>query len=169
MKKTKRINNHSTYLSPLGPIDIVSDGEYLIHLNLPNQHPFTQPFQKFEDEVIALTKSWLDTYFSGIKPTINIPLKTSGTPFQQKVWSILLSIPYGSYLEYGQIAKRISPTMSSQAIGQAVSKNPLAIIIPCHRVLGKNNKLTGYQGGLALKKYLLNIENIFYQGEENEK
>ena len=83
-----------------------------------------------------------------------------GTAFQREVWKILQKIPYGMTRTYGEIAEEISPGMSAQAVGNAVGRNPLPIIVPCHRVLGKDGRLTGYRGGLEMKKYLLKTEGI---------
>ena len=102
---------------------------------------------------------WLDEYFRGNIPNPNIlPLSPAGTSFQRKVWDLLLTIPYGETTTYGTIAKTISLSMSAQAIGGAVSRNPISIIIPCHRCLGANGRLTGYAGGLSNKKWLLHHE-----------
>ena len=103
---------------------------------------------------------WLDDYFDGLNPRIDFELRPQGSEFRQKVWRILSDIPYGETMTYGEIASMISPTMSAQAVGGAVGANPIAIVIPCHRVLGKNGKLTGYAAGLERKIELLKIENI---------
>ena len=98
--------------------------------------------------------------FRGKNPQINFQLKPEGSKFRQKVWKILSEIPYGETLTYGEIASKISPNMSAQAVGGAVGHNPISILIPCHRVLGSDGKLTGYAAGLDKKIELLKIENI---------
>ena len=104
---------------------------------------------------------WLDRYFNGEKPKISeLSLAPRGSDFRQEVWKILCEIPYGQTLTYGQIASKISKTMSAQAVGGAVGHNPISILIPCHRVLGANGKLTGYAGGLDKKIELLKLEKI---------
>ena len=115
--------------------------------------------------IFELTFQWLDTYFNGKEPDFTPPLSLYGTPFQKMVWEILLTIPYGQTMTYGDIAKRIAEQkgiarMSAQAVGGAVGRNPISIIIPCHRVIGTNGSLTGYAGGIGKKIYLLNLEKI---------
>ena len=105
------------------------------------------------------TRRWLDLYIAaGEKPDSIPPLAPLGTPFQQRVWKILLTIPYGKTMSYGDIACLVSPTMSAQAVGGAVGRNPIAIIIPCHRVIGADGSLTGYGGGLERKRWMLELE-----------
>lgn len=105
-------------------------------------------------------KQWLDAYFDGQNREIDFPLDLKGTPFQIQVWSILLTIPYGETITYKEIAKRISPTMSCQAVGQAVGHNPISIVVPCHRVIATSGQLTGYAGGIEVKKWLLKHEGV---------
>jgi methylated-DNA-[protein]-cysteine S-methyltransferase len=105
------------------------------------------------------TRRWLDLYFAGKNPDFTPQLAPKGTPFQQRVWEILLTIPYGKTMSYGDVARQISPTMSAQAIGGAVGRNPIGIIIPCHRVIGADGSLTGYGGGLERKRWMLELEN----------
>ena len=108
--------------------------------------------------VFELTHKWLDLYFSGQIPDFTPHIKLLGSDFRKKVWSILLEIPYGNTMSYGEIAHRISPRMSAQAIGAAVGHNPISLIVPCHRVVGSNGSLTGYAGGLDKKLWLLDLE-----------
>lgn len=107
---------------------------------------------------------WLDHYFAGERPTVAPPLHPRGTAFQQKVWEELTTLPYGTTTTYGALAKRIGKVMgkqmSAQAVGQAVRHNPIAIIIPCHRVIGSDGKMTGYAHGISNKKRLLEIEGM---------
>lgn len=160
------MNYRSIYESPLGQIKIVSDGTYLTHLMLEGQNGYLKEFLDSEEKELPIfeeIKKWLDIYFSGEIPNQELKIKLLGTSFQKEVWDILLKIPYGSIMTYGDIAsiiasKRGIPKMSPQGVGQAVSKNPISIIVPCHRVIGSNNRLVGYQGGLTLKEKLLEIE-----------
>jgi methylated-DNA-[protein]-cysteine S-methyltransferase len=114
--------------------------------------------------VFADAKQWLDAYFAGKKPAISdLPLAPSGSDFRRGVWEILCEIPYGQVITYGDIAKKMAKrrrkkAMSSRAVGGAVGHNPISIIIPCHRVVGKNGSLTGYSGGVAIKAKLLEME-----------
>lgn len=145
------------YESPIGSLTIRSDGSAI------TQILFEQTDQDIKDTVIRRTKIWLDAYFAGKQPDPKeIPLNLQGTEFQKTVWHILRSIPYGKTMTYGQIAGMTERRMSAQAIGQAVGKNPIPIIVPCHRVLGANRKITGFSGGLEKKRFLLAHENILY-------
>lgn len=116
-------------------------------------------------EHVAKTRKWLDLYFSGKKPDFMPDITLLGSDFQKKVWRLLQEIPYGESISYGVLARRYQEryqvkAMSAQAIGQAVGANQLPIIIPCHRVLGSNNKITGFADGVDKKAYLLGIEQI---------
>ena len=111
-----------------------------------------------ETALILRTKQWLDCYFSGEQPEDDIPLSLSGTPFQLAVWKQLQRIPYGSLVTYGEIAAALGKPRVAQAVGQAVGANPVSVLIPCHRVIGKNGTLTGYDGGIENKKLLLRTE-----------
>lgn len=157
------------YSSPLGEIRLASDGENLIGLWLKGQKYFCdsvkgEEFQRGELPVFDKISMWLDQYFAKEKPPIgNLPLAPKGSWFRQEVWRLLCEIPYGETTTYGDIAKRMAvkmnrATMSAQAVGGAVSHNPISIIIPCHRVLGAGGKLTGYAGGLDKKIWLLEHE-----------
>ncbi len=153
------------YTSPIGKLLIVSDGEAICGVWFYGQKHFLSPIndeivQNDDLAIFSDVKKWFDDYFMGLNPEITFKLSPSGSDFRMKVWKILSEIPYGETLTYGEIASRISPTMSAQAVGGAVGHNPIAIIIPCHRVLGSNGKLTGYAGGIERKIELLKIENI---------
>ena len=113
--------------------------------------------------IFQTTKRWLDLYFHGEIPDFTPALRLSGTPFRKAVWEILLTIPYGRTMTYGEIADKIAeqkglPRMSAQAVGSAVGHNPISIIVPCHRVLGSDGSLTGYAGGVERKAALLALE-----------
>ena len=103
-------------------------------------------------------KKWLDDYFQGRFRAPKFYLAPEGTVFQKKVWQMLLEIPCGETATYGDLARKLGKTMSAQAVGQAVGKNPIAIVIPCHRVVGAKGQLTGYAWGVEKKKWLLNLE-----------
>lgn len=144
---------------------IVSDGEAICGAWFYGQKHFKSTIveKTIPDDDLAIfkqTKQWFEDYFNGLNPQINFKLKADGSQFRQKVWKILSEIPYGETLTYGEIASRISPNMSSQAVGGAVGHNPISILIPCHRVIGRDGKLTGYAAGLDKKIELLKIENI---------
>ena len=159
------------YDSPIGKLMLTSDGENLLGLWMEKQKYFGANISgevetKDSLPVFLKTKDWLTRYFKGEKLDINIlPLLTIGSVFQQEVWSILRSIPYGEVMTYGEIAKRIAKkngkiSMSAQAVGGAVGHNPISIIIPCHRVVGTNGSLTGFAGGIDKKIKLLELEKI---------
>ena len=148
------------YPSPVGNLKLVSNGKALVELSFLRDQSISN---KDIDPIIQQTITYLDAYFSGEKPKNLIPLQLEGTPFQKEVWDILLSVPYGSLLTYGEIAKRIAKKrkierMSSQAVGQAVGKNPICILVPCHRIIGANRQLTGFTGGMDIKIKLLELE-----------
>ena len=104
----------------------------------------------------------LQAYFAGQRTTFNVPLDLNGTPFQRAVWQILLQIPYGNSLSYGQVAEQLGKPKAVRAVGQAIGRNPCLVLVPCHRVLGKDRRLTGFSAGLELKKALLVLENISF-------
>ena len=116
-----------------------------------------------EELLLLRAQAWLDAYFRGENPTLDLPLEPEGTDFQKEVWQILLTIPYGGSMTYGEIAARLGRRMSAQAVGGAVGRNPIALMIPCHRVLGAKGALTGFGYGLERKKQLLNLEKIPYR------
>ena len=153
--------------TPLGEVRLRSDGESLTGLWFVGQVNDAKDVRDIEIKndlpIFRQVESWLEGYFSGKQTPIKIPLQPKGTIFQERVWQILQEIPYGETMPYGEIARIIAKekgvaTFSAQAVGQAVGKNPISILIPCHRVLGKNGALTGYAGGIHRKEELLNLE-----------
>ena len=153
------------YDSPLGILVLKSDGEALSSLCFADHYEGSDKNVFPEDHVLEETIYWLDAYFQGEDPGTTPKLKPQGTAFQERVWQILLTIPYGKTMSYGQIAEIIAEErgmkkMSAQAIGNAVGRNPIALIIPCHRVIGSDGSLTGYAAGLERKKKLLEREGI---------
>jgi methylated-DNA-[protein]-cysteine S-methyltransferase len=153
------------YSSPLGEMMIAGDSEAICGVWFCGQKHFpSSDFIRNDDlTIFGQVRKWLDDYFSGMDPEIDFKLKIEGSEFQLKVWRILQEIPYGETMTYGEIARRISPQMSAQAVGGAVGRNPISIIIPCHRVLGAKGKLTGYAGGIDRKMRLLDLENISWE------
>ena len=142
------------YDSPLGPIALTFDGEALTSLRfLDRASPLHTTHYPLHTKVLR----WLDLYFSGRQPDFLPPINLIGTPFQRRVWQALLEIPYGETTTYGELARRMG-CRSAQAVGQAVGKNPIAIIVPCHRVIGSDGSLTGYAYGIEKKQYLLQLE-----------
>ena len=156
----------SHYASPLGGMTLVSDGTALVGLYFDGQKYAAQGLDATRTQknllIFEEARRWLDVYFSGRKPDFMPALAPHGTAFQQSVWEILRTIPYGQTVTYGAIARRIEQNtgcrMSAQAVGGAVGRNPISILIPCHRVIGADGSLTGYAGGLDKKERLLQWE-----------
>ena len=153
--------------SPLGEVRLRSDGKSLTGLWFVGQVNDAKEHSDIEIKddlpIFGQVETWLESYFFGKQTPITFPLQPKGTIFQERVWKILQEIPYGETMTYGEIAQRIAKekgvaTYSAQAVGQAVGKNPISILIPCHRVLGKNGTLTGYAGGVYRKEQLLQLE-----------
>ena len=155
------MTHYTQMQTPLGQITIVEQDGSLCQI-----HWSEAPGNAVRDDsvpVLEHTKIWLQAYFDGKAPQSRAhPVLLRGTPFQNAVWRILRDIPYGETMTYGQIAKCICPIMSAQAVGQAVGANPLPIVIPCHRVLGKDGRITGFSAGLEKKRFLLKLEGIPY-------
>lgn len=163
--------------SPLGGMTMASDGEGLTGLWFDGQVYFGTALGKdpvrADLPVFQQTVSWLDLYFKGKKPDFMPLLHPAGSAFRQMVWNVLLTIPYGSTITYGEIAERIAHQkgmagMSAQAVGGAVGHNPISIIIPCHRVLGADGGLTGYAGGINKKRQLLLLEGGILQNQTRQ-
>ncbi|MDO5537390.1 MAG: methylated-DNA--[protein]-cysteine S-methyltransferase [Desulfovibrionaceae bacterium] len=155
------------YPSPLGDILLAADSEGLTGLWFEGHRHFGRGLSAdARDQEIPLlrdAKRWLDIYFSGREPDFAVPVHSAGTPFQLAVWRILLAIPYGRTMTYGEIAREFEkgedgPRMAAQAVGGAVGRNPVSIFVPCHRVVGANGSLTGYGGGIGRKARLLELE-----------
>lgn len=116
--------------------------------------------KKEETPLIKKTYQELEEFLTKKRKTFDIPIKANGTNFQKRVWEELLKIPYGKTVTYKEIAQRIGNPKASRAVGMANNKNPIVIIIPCHRVIGINNNLTGYSGGVEIKQKLLELERF---------
>ena len=140
--------------SPLGLLIVKSDGSSVTEISFSENDLQEQ----LSCEVLERCKSQLLDYFSGKIRFFDLPLKAEGTPFQQRVWAELMKIPFGETITYMELAVRLGDPKSIRAAGTANGRNPIAIIIPCHRVIGAGNKLTGYAGGIWRKKGLLELE-----------
>lgn len=169
------------YESPVGIMRMVSDGNAIIRLvfanhgdnstaynvdNLYNYQISDNTNAYCADSIFSRTAIQLDEYFAGVRKLFDVPIAPHGSSFQQAVWTELLKVDYGSTASYGEIAVRCEKSLghrtSPRAIGGAVGRNPIAIIVPCHRILGVDGSLTGFAAGLEIKKYLLDIEGIAY-------
>lgn len=157
------------YISPVGKILLCASNNGLKGLYFYNQKYFPNisllDAQHYENEIIYNTKKYLDDYFTGKNTSYNIPLEIEGTEFQKLVWAMLLKIPYGKTTTYYNIAVEVAKirclkSAPFQAVGNAIGHNKISILIPCHRVLGKNGSLKGYAAGIQVKKYLLGLEKV---------
>lgn len=156
-----------TYKTTLGKIQISANSDAVVGVNFQSdfasaaglQSVHSGNFLNQETALIKETFRQLSEYLEGKRKNFNIPIDTRGTDFQKKVWNELKKIPYGEVRSYKQIAKSIGNPKACRAVGSANNKNPTAVIIPCHRVIGTNGQLIGYAGGLKRKKFLLNLEN----------
>lgn len=155
------------FLSPLGGITLAGDGHALTGLWFDGQAHFPAGLYAQSEEkdlaVFAQARRWLERYFRGEIPEETPPLRPEGTVFQKEVWALLCTIPYGQTTTYGALARQLAQArglsaMSAQAVGGAVGRNPISLIIPCHRVIGARGALTGYAGGIEKKQWLLALE-----------
>ena len=147
--------------TPVGYIEITSTGQGVQSISIDHGQLLSRMDKKGSAESLAHAmeaKKQISAYFSGKNKTFSLNLDTNGTEFQRKVWNALRSIPFGETRSYGQIADAIGVPGGARAVGLANNRNPLAIVVPCHRVIGANGQLTGYRGGLEIKRWLLNHE-----------
>ena len=147
----------SQYESPIGTLWLTGYDGVLTSLS------FEEPREEYAPGDFRAVRYWLDDYFQGIPQKMDFRMDPAGTPFQKQIWEFLLEIPYGKTVTYGDLAQRAAKAvgkekMSAQAVGQAVGRNPIAILIPCHRCVGAKGKLTGYAYGIEKKKWLLSHE-----------
>ena len=146
--------------SPVGPLTLVAKDGVLSGLYMASQRhrPAAETFGVRATESFTAVIEQLAQYFAGERHDFDIPLTMTGTPFQRTVWTALSEIPYGETISYGQLADRIGRPTASRAVGLANGKNPISIIVPCHRVVGSSGDLTGYGGGIDRKRHLLEFE-----------
>jgi methylated-DNA-[protein]-cysteine S-methyltransferase len=153
--------NSCTIDSPLGPLQLLSDGGQLWAIHFPDQH--NGAADTLDDPVLQRARRQLQQYFAGSRRQFELPLAARGTAFQRQVWRALQHIPYGELRSYRDIALALGRPTASRAVGAANGRNPLPIVVPCHRVIGSNGQLTGYAGGLDLKHFLLDLEGAQLQ------
>jgi methylated-DNA-[protein]-cysteine S-methyltransferase len=144
--------------TPIGRIHIVVSDEALTHIYFPTDTWSEEYVRKPKHPLIVAAKKQLAEYFKGQRKTFDLPLDPEGTAFQKRAWNVLRKIPYGKTISYSEEAKRMKSPLSVRATGSANGKNPLPIIVPCHRVVAKNGALGGYSGGLSCKQFLLRLE-----------
>jgi methylated-DNA-[protein]-cysteine S-methyltransferase len=160
---------YTVYESPIQTLRLVSDGRSLTGLYMMSEkHLLTPQGDWVKDESVAPfseIKQQLTAYFAGTLNEFELPLQMQGTAFQQRVWEALKSIPYSATLSYGELAQQIGQPKASRAVGLANGRNPISIVVPCHRVIGANGKLTGYGGGIERKQWLLNHERLMRRNQ----
>ncbi|HVT11301.1 MAG TPA: methylated-DNA--[protein]-cysteine S-methyltransferase [Fimbriimonadaceae bacterium] len=152
---------YDTFDSPIGTLLATSDGESLTGIYMENHKggPKIGPGWRREPDRFADIRRQLADYFAGRRQVFDLPLALIGTPFQKQVWDELLAIPFGETTTYGTIARKLGEPNASRAVGAAVGKNPISIVVPCHRVLGSSGAITGFAGGLDRKRRLLDLES----------
>lgn len=151
---------YRTIDSPLGPLTLAGSGSTLMHLRMDEQshEPDRSGWQPADEGAFSDVVEQLDAYFAGTLTDFDVPLELGGTEFQRRVWAALRSIPYGETRTYGEIAEQIGSPAASRAVGLANGRNPVSIIVPCHRVIGAAGAMTGYGGGIDRKKMLIELE-----------
>ena len=155
--------SHVVVDSPIGPLTAVAEGDALICLYMDDQQYLPDP-DRFgpadpgDSVVLKETERQLAEYFAGERTEFDLPLAAEGTPFQRRVWAALCDIPYGETISYGELARLVDRPEAARAVGAANGQNPIAIVVPCHRVIGADGSLTGYAGGLDAKRALLEHE-----------
>jgi methylated-DNA-[protein]-cysteine S-methyltransferase len=148
---------YTTWHSPLGQLLLAGDEHALWALHLPNRHARGHGWMSAE-EPFARAVEQLEEYFAGQRTAFDLPLAASGSPFEEAVWGAVAAIPYGETRSYGEVARAVGRPDRARAVGSANARNPVAIIVPCHRVIGSDGSLTGYGGGLERKRALLELE-----------
>ena len=149
---------YSTLTTPIGELLLIADADgALTAVHLPGRHGSTAGMQR-DDALLEPARLQLTEYFAGERTAFDLPLRPAGAPFQLRVWQKLATIPYGETTSYGEIAAELGHPTASRAVGAANGRNPIAIVVPCHRVIGANGSLTGYAGGLECKRALLDLE-----------
>jgi len=154
------MKNAFFYSTSVGKIGIADNGEAITNLHFGGEEA-PQGVNVKETALIREAAAQLNDYLAGKRKLFDVPLAMEGTPFQQAVWKALIAIPYGETRSYGQIAESIGRPKACRAVGMANNKNPIAVFVPCHRVIGANGRLVGYAGGLGIKEKLLNMEKQF--------
>lgn len=151
---------HTVLDSPIGPLTLVGQGGAIVGLFMDGGRHLPEPgwYGSRDPAGFDVAARQLDEYFAGRRTDFDLPLRPGGTDFQRQVWTALLTVPYAETLSYGDIARRIGQPRASRAVGLANGRNPISIIVPCHRVIGANGSLTGYGGGLDRKRHLLALE-----------
>jgi methylated-DNA-[protein]-cysteine S-methyltransferase len=160
---------YSVVASPIGELVLTSDGEALTGLHMPLRHgkPVGAPAAgwKRDEKALREVREQLRQYFAGERCSFDLPLRMAGTPFQRMVWQGLLEIPFGATWSYAELARHVGRPGASRAVGAANGRNPIGIVVPCHRVIGSDGTLTGYGGGVDRKEFLLELEASVLGGD----
>lgn len=159
---------HRRIESPAGPLIIAADGSGLRHIEFhQNRHPADRgDWQGGDNDLLQATEAQLHEYFDGKRRTFDLPLAPHGTDFQREVWQALARIPYGTTISYADLAQRVGKPTATRAVGAANGRNPLPIVLPCHRVIGADGTLTGFGGGLPVKELLLRLEGAMPEPQQ---
>ena len=169
MKQNITSSFFSSLTTPIGELGIFADNNKIYRIEfvdtVKNKNLINTNEHK-ENHLTVLAKQQLEQYFSAKRVVFDLPLAPQGTPFRQQTWQALQKIPYGETRYYGQQAELMNNKKAVRAVGAANGANPIAIVIPCHRVIGKDGSLTGYAGGLHRKAWLLNFEQTSQQGKQ---
>jgi methylated-DNA-[protein]-cysteine S-methyltransferase len=158
--------NYTYFESPIGPLLIAGDAHALTRISFPENGRPVRPDAGWTESATGPVGEGirqLREYFAGQRREFDLRLAPEGTEFQKSVWRRLQEIPYGATISYGELAKRVGNSNASRAVGAANGKNPLPIVVPCHRVIGANGKLVGFGGGLPVKQALLEIEGKVHE------
>jgi methylated-DNA-[protein]-cysteine S-methyltransferase len=160
------MRTHTTVDSPVGQLTLVAlDGVLTgLYMDYQRHRPAASVFGVPSPDPLPDVKTQLTEYFAGTRTEFDLPMTMLGTPFQQRVWAALQDIPYGETISYGELAAELGNPKASRAVGLANGKNPISIIVPCHRVVGANGDLTGYGGGIERKRHLLDFERVHTGG-----
>lgn len=154
-----KVRFYSHYDCSIGKLLLVGDEDGLCRLHFPNEKAKPPQEARKADGELSSVRKQLDEYFAGSRKSFDLKLNLKGTPFQKRVWLTLAKIPYGETTSYGELAKQVGSPKGARAVGSANGKNPLPIVLPCHRVIGKDGSLTGFGGGLKVKTALLELED----------
>lgn len=159
---TATVRRHALVDSPIGPLALAEEGGALVALSVEGarEGPVPSSFGTRDDELLPHVREQLEEYFAGRLQEFDADVVLHGTPFQVRVWNALAQIPYGMTGTYGQVARTVGAPRAAQAVGAANGRNPVSLLVPCHRIIGANGRLTGYAGGMARKEYLLRLEGV---------
>ena len=155
---------HTTIETPLGELTLTAEDGVLSGVYFPGHwtRPDPAAFGERSDAGFEEVERQLAEYFAGDRTSFELPTAAAGDPFERRVWAVIAEIPYGRTMTYGEIARELGDPALARDVGAAVGRNPLSVVVPCHRVVGKNGTLTGYAGGLRRKRFLLDLEAALF-------